>query len=195
MSTQLEEIWRPIEGYDGYEVSNLGRVRRITITYIKPDKSDIRRYRYPLHKSKQDKKGKKEFGHILVAKAFPEICGKWFNGCEVHHKDRNSKNNKAENLICLTKQEHTKEHYEELAERARAMFSKSQTEEAKQKSIISKSKPIYQVSKDGEIVKEWLSVTECERQTGYDKAAINRCCLGKQKTSYGYMWQYKETAA
>lgn len=189
MDKHLEEIWRPIDGYDGYEVSNLGRVRRITITYLKPDKSENRKYRYNLRK--QNKKGKHEFGHILVAKAFPEICGEWFNGCEVHHKDRNSKNNKAENLICLTKQEHTKEHYEELAERARNMFSKPKTNESIEKMKITKSKPIFQLTKDGEIVKEWLSVTECERKTGYDKSAINRCCLGKQKTSYGYVWQFK----
>lgn len=34
----------------------------------------------------------------LVAKAFPEICGYWFNGCEVDHIDTNRLNNNAYNL-------------------------------------------------------------------------------------------------
>ena len=48
--------------------------------------------------------------HIEVAKAFPEICGKWFKGCEVHHKDGNSLNNEATNLIVCTKAQHLEYH-------------------------------------------------------------------------------------
>ena len=48
--------------------------------------------------------------HIEVAKAFPEICGKWFKGCEVHHKDGNSLNNEATNLIVCTKAQHMEYH-------------------------------------------------------------------------------------
>lgn len=182
------EIWRPIEGYEGYEVSNLGRVRRITVNIINPDKSDGRRNRFCLYKNSKDKK--RELGHILVAKAFPEICGEWFDKCEVHHKDKNSFNNNAENLVCLTKEQHTLEHIDELRERAKKILPMARTKKAIEKSKVSRSKPILQISKDGEIIKEWQSVTECERKTGYDKAAINRCCLGKQKTAYGYIWEY-----
>ena len=46
------------------------------------------------------------YAHIEVAKAFPEICGEWFDGCEVHHKDGNPLNNEASNLIVCTKAEH-----------------------------------------------------------------------------------------
>lgn len=48
--------------------------------------------------------------HILVAKLFPEICGEWFKGCHVHHKDHNKWNYKASNLIVLTPKEHFKAH-------------------------------------------------------------------------------------
>ena len=31
-ATKLEEVWKPIDGYDGlYEVSNLGRVKSLTL--------------------------------------------------------------------------------------------------------------------------------------------------------------------
>lgn len=34
----------------------------------------------------------------LVAQAFPEICGEWFDGCDVDHIDTNRLNNNATNL-------------------------------------------------------------------------------------------------
>ena len=34
----------------------------------------------------------------LVAKTFPEICGEWFDGCEVDHIDTDRFNNNAHNL-------------------------------------------------------------------------------------------------
>ena len=63
------------------------------------------------------------YAHIEVAKAFPEICGEWFDGCEVHHKDGNTLNNEASNLIVCTKAQHIMFHQqmriEELNKRNR----------------------------------------------------------------------------
>lgn len=40
--------------------------------------------------------------HEIVARAFPEICGDWFEGCEVDHIDADKTNNKATNLRVVT---------------------------------------------------------------------------------------------
>lgn len=40
--------------------------------------------------------------HEIVARAFPEICGEWFDGCEVDHIDADKTNNKATNLRVVT---------------------------------------------------------------------------------------------
>ena len=40
--------------------------------------------------------------HEIVARAFPEICGEWFEGCEVDHIDADKTNNKATNLRVVT---------------------------------------------------------------------------------------------
>ena len=40
--------------------------------------------------------------HEIVARAFPEICGEWFKGCEVAHIDADKTNNKATNLRVVT---------------------------------------------------------------------------------------------
>lgn len=53
-----------------------------------------------------------EFYAVFIAKQNPEICGEWFKGCEVHHKDGDCSNDVPENLICLTPQEHHQAHIE-----------------------------------------------------------------------------------
>ena len=45
-----------------------------------------------------------------VAKNNPDICGEWFEGCEVHHINHISNDDRPENLIVLTKEEHHQIH-------------------------------------------------------------------------------------
>ena len=54
------------------------------------------------------------------------------------------------------------------------------------------SKPVLQYTLDGKFVAEYPSLTEVGKQTGYGISHISKCCLGKQKTAYGYVWRYKE---
>ena len=35
-----------------------------------------------------------------------DICGRWFEGCEVHHVDYDFTNDVPENLVCVTPEEH-----------------------------------------------------------------------------------------
>lgn len=97
----MNEMWRAVGGFDGYYVSNLGRVKRrrngyeiVLKTSPRPDgyvivglaRSDrrVREYRYV---------------HRLVADAFvPNPDGL----DEVNHKDENKANNRADNLEWCT---------------------------------------------------------------------------------------------
>lgn len=54
--------------------------------------------------------GKAEMYASYLAKQNPDICGEWFEGCEVHHINYNKTDDRPENLVCLTKEEHKKIH-------------------------------------------------------------------------------------
>jgi len=53
-------------------------------------------------------------------------------------------------------------------------------------------KAVVQLSLKGALIKEWETVGEVYRELGFDKSAILRCCKGKQKRSYWFMWRFKE---
>lgn len=56
------------------------------------------------------------------------------------------------------------------------------------------SKPVLQINKEtNDIIKEWPSISEVERQIGINGTLIIRCCKNKpyNKSAGGYKWQYK----
>jgi hypothetical protein len=54
----------------------------------------------------------------------------------------------------------------------------------------SKSKPIYQKTIDGNIIKIWDSANQVQRDLNYSQANISRCCNGQGKQAYGFKWEY-----
>ena len=52
-----------------------------------------------------------------------------------------------------------------------------------------KSKKVLQFTLDGNLVREWPSTMECERN-GFDSGAVSRCCNGKLPHYKGYKWCY-----
>lgn len=108
------EVWKDIEGYEGvYQVSNLGRVKRIgkyrnqhtsweSNKFLKV-KEGTNIYLY-VDLSK-DNKVKRYLVHRLVAENFinnPNNCN------EVNHKDGNKQNNNVDNLEWCTRNENLK---------------------------------------------------------------------------------------
>lgn len=109
--------------------------------------------------------------HILVADAFPEICGKVEKWGHIHHKNGNQKDNRAENLIALDRGEHGKLH-------ARKDGA---------------TKAVAAYDKQGHKVGEWESLKDAERATGARQTHIGRCCRGERKTAGGLYWTYTES--
>lgn len=113
------EIWKDVEGFEGYyQISSMGRVRSLDrqITCIAFGKVQVRMQRgrvlkgsvcssgYPIVHLYQDCERVNVMVHRIVAKHFlDKVDGKDF----VNHKDGNKLNNFAENLEWVTKSENT----------------------------------------------------------------------------------------
>ena len=101
------EEWRPIMGYEGqFIVSDKGRIRSLDRIVSKGFCGKIMIKGRDLSIQKNCRNGymqihlrnKVFYVHRLVAKAFPEICGEWFDGCVVDHINTIRDDNRAENL-------------------------------------------------------------------------------------------------
>lgn len=101
MKSTEEELWKTTHCQEDYEVSNLGRVRRVLRNgggyyYLKPQITDrgyfnigIRRKKYRIHR--------------LVSEVF--VSGKTSNRCFVNHKNGIKTDNRANNLEWVTDDE------------------------------------------------------------------------------------------
>ena len=54
-----------------------------------------------------------------------------------------------------------------------------------------RSLPILQFTKSGELVKEWPSLHEADRQLGIARSSICHCLKGRYKSAGGFVWRYK----
>lgn len=117
--------------------------------------------------------GKRISTYVLVAKAFPEICGEWFEGCEVHHLDRNPSNDKADNLKVLSAEEHRKLHGPELVEISKEINSKRTAQ--------------YTLS--GNLIAVYKSSAEAANAMNVSRSAIRNVTCGVNSTCEDYIWK------
>ena len=55
------------------------------------------------------------------------------------------------------------------------------------------SKKVAQIDRyTGETIRFYRSIGEVQRQFGYKRQNIIRCCKGRKPTAYGYKWRYIE---
>lgn len=175
----MNEIWKDINGFSGYQVSNLGNVKsneRFETTngcvkerFIKEiilQPATDRGY-----KIVSLSKGKRQYMkkvHRLVAQAFipnPD------NKRTVNHKDCNPSNNLLDNLEWATDLENTRH--------------------ARKNNRMSDEKEVVMI-KDGIIIKIFKSISQANRETGIQISNISYCCSGIRKTAGGYNWKFKK---
>ena len=83
------------------------------------------------------------------------------------------------------------EEYKELFRKNQ--LGKKHLQEHIDKAAASKYKIVFQFSKTGELIKEWNSGVTASRELKISRTAISNCCLGRLKTSGGYIWKYTNT--
>lgn len=167
------EIWKDISGYEGkYQISNLGRVKRLGNNKTKKEKIKIPAknkdgyLRVNLYK---EGKYKTFTVHRLVAEAFIQNPNNY--PC-VNHKDENPSNNNVDNL-------------EWCDYKYNSNYGTCQ-----QRRVEKQSKSVLQFTKDNEFIMEWLSTMECARN-GFNQGSVAACCRGERKTHKGFIWRYK----
>lgn len=170
----MEEIWKDIKGYEGlYQVSNIGRVRGLRRNIILKPKVD--RLKYLFVGLQYKGKGNNYRIHRLVALHFLENPN---NFKEVNHKDEDKANNCVGNLEWCTHKYNSS-----YGTRGKRISLKNTNGK--------KSKITLQYDINGNLIKEWCSVSEITRKTIYKQGHISRCCRKECKTAYGYVWRYK----
>lgn len=175
-----EEIWKDIEGWEGYyQVSNLGRVRSVDREIINRDKINKLKGKilnatvncrsgYESVMLCKECKKKRLPLHRLVAIAFVPNPN---NYKEVNHKDEDKTNNSSSNLEWCDRKYNN--NYGTMRERMASKLSKK----------------VYQYTLNGELVNIFPSSHECDRN-GYSRANVHRCCIGIYKQHKGFKWSY-----
>lgn len=206
MSIASKEVWRPIQGYPYYEVSSLGRVRSLD-REVKHPRGGLKRIAGRVLRQGTLRGGYKHvmlndrktyLVHRLVARSFPEVCGEWFDHCEIDHKNTIRDDNRAENLkVCTRHENHMNPITRERNRVANAQKRLGKAPWNKGRKLPEQSgenhwrtRPVYQF-KDGELINEYGSVVEASGQTGILKTAIYNNLSKRSSVAGGFVWSYE----
>lgn len=174
----MEEIWKIIDGYPNYMVSNLGRVK--TLNYKRSGREKIMSlldngsgyFKVCLC---SNGKVKQLYVHRLVAQAFLDNPN---NLPEVNHKDENPSNNYVSNL--------------EYCDHKYNMIYGTKIERTTKACTNGKlSKKVFQYDLKGNFIKEFPSAAEVERQLNIPTQNVTSCCRGEYKYTHGYIFSYQ----
>lgn len=188
-----QEIWKDVEGFNGYQISNLGRVKSYyNNTTIIRKTSVVCGYKHLM--LSKNKKKYNFYIHKLVANAFipnPE------NKPEVNHIDGNKLNNNISNLEWVTRKENCQHAWETGLCEHNHMILKTRDYSKLRQFTKLWSKPIY----SSKLNMQFESVRYASRyiqktyhsnvNTGTIKVSIADLLKGKKQTSiYDYGWSY-----
>lgn len=183
----MQEIWKPINGYVNYEISNIGRVRSLdhvcidTMGRVIHKKGQLLKihvqigadgYAQSMVEIYKDKKMHRLIVARLVAKAFipnPD------NPPQVNHKDENSLNNRVDNLEWCTAAYNVT--YGGRSERG-----------AK-----SKSRPVNVYNSEMKLIDTQPSGVAASIKYNVSRSSISDCCHNKRASVNGLFFQFCES--
>ena len=174
-----EEIWKPIEGFAGYEVSNQGNIGRF-LRSLRSRSKNIWKIRKPIEDTNGYLKINLSIYSVMTTKRIHRLVAKEFipnpeNKPMVNHINGTKTDNRVENLEWCTSSENN--------------FHAYRTGLKKQGANSSRTKPVMVIDKDGNHVLTIYGEKEC-KQYGFDSGHVSKCCSGKRKSHKGYTFRY-----
>lgn len=183
----------PIEGYNNFQISNKGRLKRLAKTVDvgwgrkqSYEERIIVGYMssngYLMARVQEVNKANTFTIHSLVAKAF---LGDRPKGFIVNHIDGNKLNNDVENLEWTT--------YSENIRHAYKLKLRRSPNGGKYDDKHPRSKPVLQFDLSGGLIKRWNSQREAARQLNTKQSKIHYACNGLGASNYqaiGFIWKY-----
>lgn len=178
----MEEIWKPIEGYCRYSVSNLGRIMSFNNNkaqlanegHLLSPRSDLNGYLF-VNLYDDDHKMKSVKIHRLVANAFIPNPN---NLPQINHKDEIKTNNCVSNLEWCDGKYNV--NYGTGVMRS-ANTRKGNT-----------GKEIHQFTLDGIYIKTFKSLTLAAKETGCKEVTISKAALHRNKYAGKWLWSYNK---
>lgn len=175
----MEEIWKNIEWYQSYLVSNLGDIKSLK-SWINLKFTESKSWHLSI--LLYNNNWKKRFSvHRIVANHYIEKID-WYD--IVMHIVSNPKNNRADNLKWWTRSQNAKQAYSEWAIKPMVWMK------WKYWKLHHKSKAVVQKSLDWIFMREWESVRQIQREIWFSQANVSKCCLWSYKQAYGFIWEY-----
>lgn len=162
------EAFVKIEGFEKYEVSNLGKVRNIKSGRTLKPRLHNGYLRYCLY---ENNKRKDLLLHRIIATAF--IDNPEGKPC-VNHIDENKTNNDLSNLEWCSVRENNI-HGTRIKRAAEKRFKK-----------------VIQLDLNDNVLSVFESMVQAERETGVSRNSISSCCNGKRKSAGGFKWRKNE---
>lgn len=211
-------IRKPIEGYPGYEVDNMGYIYVPQFTITVNDNGRIYNRTFKARKTKGAKsssgyykvtlrngeKKRTEYVHRIVAKAFipnPD------NLNEINHKDENGRNNRADNLEWCTHlynvrygtaierraaqtrgRKYSPERCAEMSRRGKERYKDRKPEFYEV--TIKKRKPVMARELNSTEWTWYPSMCHAGKAYGIDSSSVRYVCNGRFKQCHGYVFKY-----
>ena len=180
MITVEKEIWKPVRGFEEYaEISNFGQIHRFErIIYFGRNHKSKRIQEEDWTYGSENSKGylNATIGGVVKGVhqwVYLTFVGDIPEGLEVNHIDEDKHNNCVWNLNLLSHCDNMR--YGTGIARSTASRSK----------VVQALNPTTM-----EVVYEFPSTMEAERQYGFSSRHISACCRGKHKSHKGLIWRY-----